>query len=365
MKKSIFLIIAFLVALWLPMLQMNLHFYEEFDNLENRELAKPPDLKLSRFKQWSAECDGYLSDHFGMRPDLIRWNSVLRVNLLGVSPVESVVLGKDSWLFYRSEALEDGDTINDYLGTIPLSGEELRGLEGILEENQRKFSESGIVYLVVIAPNKNTVYGEYLPDEIERLKAGTRMDQFMEHMRTHSSLRILDLRDALIRAKEKCPTYMRTDSHWNSYGAYVGHCEIIRSLADRFPGIDLAVPVITGDRVMLESKLPGGDLTQMLFMQDLLPENHHTKFDLERMPETPPLKTLVFRHDSFGDNLYPYLTPMFKEVVNIAPFAPFDFEAIRKRRPDLVLHVFVERYLPQAVFGDFQHKSERSKASRR
>jgi hypothetical protein len=358
MKKSILLIVAFLVALWLPILQMNLHFYQEFDNLENRILASPPDLKLSRFKQWPAECDAYVSDHFGMRPDLIRWNSVLRVNLLGVSPVESVVLGKDSWLFYRSEALEDGDTINDYRGAIPLSGEELKGLERTMEESRREFSQSGIVYLVVIAPNKNTVYGEYLPDEIARFRATTRMDQFMAHMRTHSRVEILDLREPLIRAKEKHPTYMRTDSHWNSYGAYVGYREIMRSLADRFPDMDLTPVFIAGDRVAVETTLPGGDLTQMLFMQDLLPEDHHTKFDLTGVPGVPPLSTLVFRHDSFGDNLYPYLTPMFKEVINIAPFAPFDFEVIRRLRPEVVLHVFVERYLPQAVHGDFHFRAE-------
>ncbi len=366
MKKSIIPIIAFLVALWLSILQMNLHFYQEFDNLENRELARRPDLKLSGLKRWPAQWDAYLSDHFGMRSDLIRWNCILRVNLLGVSPVESVVLGKDSWLFYRSEALGDGDTFNDYTGGMLFSDKELRKLEVILEESRREFSRSGIVYLVVVAPNKNTVYSEYLPEEIERrAKATTRMSQFMAHMKTHSGVEIIDLREPLIRAKEEHPVYMRTDSHWNTYGAYVGYREIMRSLADRFPSLPLTPASIVDGLVTVETSLPGGDLTQMLLMQDLLPEDHHTKFDLTGPPAAPPLNTLVFRHDSFGDNLYPFLTPLFKNIVNIAPFVPFDFEAVKRQRPEVVLHVFVERYLPQAVAGDFHYRPERSGAASR
>ena len=358
MKNKVIIIVVFLAALWMPILQMNLHFYKEFDNLENRELARPPDLRLSRLDRWPAECNAYVSDHFGMRPDLIRWNSILRLNLLGVSPVESVIPGKDSWLFYRSEALDDGDSINDYMGAIPLSGKELAGMQRVLEENRREFSQSGIVYLVVIAPNKNTVYGEYLPDEIGKFKAASRLDQFMAHMRARSGVEIIDLREPLIRAKEELPTYMKTDSHWNSYGAYVGYVEIMRSLSSRIPGVDIAPASIVGDRVTVERSLPGGDLPQMLFMQDLVPEDNHTKFDLAPVPEAPPLGTLIFRHDSFGDNLYPFLTPMFREIINIAPFAPFDFEAVKSRRPQVVLHIFVERYLPQAVHGDFHHKAE-------
>ncbi|NLI82993.1 MAG: hypothetical protein GX443_15080 [Deltaproteobacteria bacterium] len=362
MKKKNVLIIGFLVALWLPILQMNLQFYREFDNLENRELAKAPDLNPSRFKRWPAECDAYLSDHFGLRPDLIRWNNVLRVILLGVSPVESVILGKDSWLFYRSETLEDGDTINDYTGAIPLSGEDLAELEQILEENHREFSKNGIFYLVVIAPNKNTIYGENLPDEIEGFKAKTRLDQFMAHMKIHSDVEILDLREPLLQAKESQPVYMKTDSHWNTYGAYVGYRKIMDSLATRFPERCLEPAQIAGDKVTLERTLPGGDLAQMLFMQDLLPEDHHTQFNLSGTPKTPLFKTLLFRHDSFGDNLYPFLTPLFQKIVNIAPFVPFDFETIRKHDPEIVLHVFVERYLPQAVSGDFFFRSPRSRA---
>lgn len=349
------LMAGFLTAILLPSLQMALGFYRKFDNLENRELAKAPELDTNRLWKWSAECEAYLSDRFGFRPDLIRWNSVLRVRMLGVSPIRSVVLGKDSWLFYRSEALDDGDSLNDHQGAIPLSRRELDKLRQRLENNRRRFASLGIPYLMVIAPNKNTIYGEYLPDSIGKLGHTTRLDQFMTHLGPVQD--VLDLRGALMQAKREYPVYFRTDSHWNSYGAYTGYREIMRRLTDRFP--QLAPASISESGVAVEKSLPGGDLAQMLFMQDLLPEENHTRFSLRSIPGTPPMGTLLFRHDSFGDNLYPFLEPVFKKIINVAPFAPFRFDVIERERPQIVLHVFAERYLPQVLQDDFFYKEER------
>jgi hypothetical protein len=40
----------------------------------------------------------------------------------------------------------------------------------------------------------------------------------------------------------------------------------------------------------------------------------------------------------------------------VAPFAPFKFETIFRERPEIVLHLFAERYLPQAIHDDFYYK---------
>jgi alginate O-acetyltransferase complex protein AlgJ len=362
-KKKLFLLAGFITAVWLPLLQMNLHFYPEFDNRENRKLVDPPDFDLPLIRQWPARCNAFLCDRFGMRPDLIRWNSVLRVRLLGVSPVRSVIMGKDGWLFYRSEAQEDGNTIDDHRGKIPLTARDLADLRSTLEENEREFSKRGIAYLVVIAPNKNTAYPDYLPEGIGSPGTVTRLDQFMNYMKAHSGVRVIDLREALLRARKKYPTYLKTDSHWNTYGAYVGFQEIVRALCGRFP--TLAPALLESVHPTLERSLPGGDLSQMLFMQDLTPEDNRTRFIPAGLPDSPVLDTIVFRHDSFGDNLYPFLTPLARRIVNITPFAPFDFEALERNHPQVVLHVFVERYLPQAVHGEFYHKQEISASDER
>jgi alginate O-acetyltransferase complex protein AlgJ len=352
-KIRLALILSFFCMLCLPVLQMQWRFCPQPESCENRELAQAPtgDCSLGEYAEgW----ERYLVDNFGFRPYLIRWNSLLKLTCLGVSPVSSVILGKDSWLFYHSEALADGNTVNDWRGTIPLSRAELVRLQQQLEENEQIFAERKIPYLVVIVPNKSTVYSEYLPDTFRKFRSTTRLDQFMEHMRRNSRVSVLDLREAMFKAKNNHPLYWKTDSHWNSYGAYVGYTEILRRLSVQLPALK-PVP-IAGNEVRIEPSPTGGDLAQMLFLQDSLPEENETRLSLESVPTQPVLDTLVLRHDSFGDALYPFFHRHFKNLVNIAPFAPYRFEAIFAKRPQAVVHVFAERYITQAIHDDFYYE---------
>jgi alginate O-acetyltransferase complex protein AlgJ len=355
--KRLFLIIAFVGALWLPALQMHFRPFAEPENTENRDLAQAPTGDYASFAEFVDGWERYVVDNFGFRPYLIRGYSVLKLTLLGVSPVPSVILGKDSWLFYNSEALADGNTINDFRGTIPLSQAELIKLQRRLEENQRALAEENVGYLVVIVPNKSTIYSEYMPDNIKTFRHTKRLDQLLDHMRRHSEVKILDLREALFRAKREHPVYWKTDSHWNSYGAYIGYVEIMRRLSAFFPAP--AAALIARDEVKTEPSPTGGDLAQMLFLQDALAEENDTRFSLDAPPGQRPTGTLIFRHDSFGDGLYPYLRRHFKELANIAPFAPYRLQAIFEKHPRAVLHVFAERYLTQAIHDDFYYEEEK------
>jgi len=346
-------IIVFLVALWFPVLQMSLQFYTQFEDIENRDLAKLPDWEKTPLSKLSHQYEIYIGDHFGFRTDLIRWNSYLRVHLLGVSPIPSVVLGKEPWLFYCSEVLGDGNSINDYMGMVPLDGAELEKLRLRLEENNRTFHEHGITYIVVIVPNKNTIYPEYLPERISKWRSTTRLDQFTSYMQSHSDVRVIDLRKALLRGKDTFPVYLETDSHWNSYGAYLGYCEIMKRVGEYYPE---AEPVTIAGEVAIERSYPGGDLAHMLLLPDLMAEEYRTRLNLETGRRLFNLEKIVFRHDSFGDNLYPFLSRHFSTIRGLPPFSPFRFEEIIPERPQIVLHVFAERYLTQAIHDDFFYR---------
>lgn len=350
---------AFLIALWLPVLQMTFPFFAEYEDTENRELAEAPSLAFADLPSLVANTESYLGDRFGLRTTLIRWNSILRVGLLGVSPIPSVVIGKDGWLFYRSEVLADGHSLNDYRGTIPLPETELAKLWDRILDNHRVFSQMGLPYLVVIAPNKHTIYSEYLPDQMRPFRRPTRLEQFAAFLSRQplAEKLVLDLRQPLFKAKEQHPVYWKTDSHWNSFGAYVGYREIMKRLSAHAPGLS-PLPV-QEDRVTLADSRKGGDLSQMLLMQDLLPEPLDTRLEIGPNPHSTSGKKLLLRHDSFGDALYPFLNAHFETLTNIAPFAPFPFERIESERPMAVVHVLAERYLTQAIHDDFFYQEGR------
>jgi alginate O-acetyltransferase complex protein AlgJ len=352
-------LVAFMAALWLPVIQMCLPFITEYEDTENRELADPPSLALTDLRRLIPSTESYLSDRFGLRTTLIRWNSILRISLLGVSPIPSVVVGKDGWLFYRSEVLADGNSLNDHRGTIPLSDSELAKLWKRIQDNHRVFSQMGLPYLVVIAPNKHTLYSEYLPNQMCPFRSPTRLQQFSDFLSRQPSARslVLDLRGPLLEAKAKHPVYWKTDSHWNSYGAYIGYREIMERLW--IYDSELAPLPLRDDRVTVAQSPKGGDLTQMLLMQDRMPEPYDTQLELAQPSLWKSKRTLLLRHDSFGDGLYPFLNVHFEALRNIAPFAPFPFAQIAAERPVAVIHVFAERYLTQAIHDDFFYQETR------
>lgn len=357
MKKSsrLFFIGLFVALVWFPIAQMGFGLVKEFDNAEKRDFAPPPDLTGDALGDVPRKSDLYFSDNFGLRPNLIRWNCYLRVNLFGVSPVPHIVVGRDSWFFYRAEAVGDGYTIENFRGTVPLADSELESVRLRLEAYRQAFARRGIAYVVAVAPNKCTIHGDHLPERDEPYRHETRLDQLLAHMREHHSpVEIVDLRDTLRKASHVVPVYGKTDSHWNNYGAYIGYREIMKRLAPHQP--DLRPVEVKPEDVRVESSLPGGDLAQMLYMQDIIPEDHRTHFTLPK-PAAGPSGTVLFRADSFGDLIYQYLRLHFKTVDSMAPFAPYDFERIDREKPRVVLQLLAERYIPQALQDEYYYKA--------
>src|SRR5262249_28073941 len=125
-----------------------------------------------------------------------------------------VVLGRDGWLFYSGEGA----------GAEPFSGptgsftqQELIGYQRLLEQRRDWLAQRGVGYLFVVAPNKQSIYPEYLPPGCNLGPSQHRLDQFLAHMQQHSTVAVVDLRPALREAKRLAPTYFKTDTHWNDF----------------------------------------------------------------------------------------------------------------------------------------------------
>ena len=92
--------------------------YLNTENTENRQLAEMPALSFDGLKgladslqAFPSLFNSFYNDHVPFRSQLIELNSVMSVELFGDSASDSVVLGKDNWLFYTDE-----ESIEDYKG---------------------------------------------------------------------------------------------------------------------------------------------------------------------------------------------------------------------------------------------------------
>ena len=227
------LIALFLSAITMPMLGLVLRLDSALTLDENRVLASFPDVKGRRawVDEFPAKFESYFNDRFGFRQRLIQWLNYVKVAGLRVSPSSRVILGANGWLFY-------GDVDLPYYRALePLTAAQLEKWQHVFENRRDWLAARGIPYLVVFAPNKSTIYPEFMPPAYNKVNQESRLDQLLAHLHAHTNLSVIDLRAPLLAAKAREQIYYRTDSHWNQRGAHVGYVKILEGLAAWFPGL--------------------------------------------------------------------------------------------------------------------------------
>ena len=207
------------------------------------------------------------------------------------------------------------------------------------------------------------------------------VDQFYNYMRAHSTVRVLDIRSALLAAKKTRPAYLKTDEHWNNYGGFVAYQEIMRALA----GFRLGLKPLPLDAFAITNQLESGVaewwqtnqywLTPLVLTNQLLPDTDLTRSLGLKLPETaacflslktgpPPFTTklaflthydvpwstfnpqaedkIMFFRDSFSSALVQFFGYHFNQVTYVRqqPLIP---ALILQEKPRIVVSEMVER----------------------
>ncbi len=364
-RADIGLIAAFLIFIWLPTADHFLKLDQAASPNENRTLATVPPFRptLAGTRELLTGLEASFNDHFGFRRQLVRWEQRWKWLLFHDARLANVLLGKDGWLFYS-----DGRMVDDISGARPFSDAELEGWRTLLTGRRDWLKERGIRYLFVVPPDKQSIYPEHLPDWlIARAKPPQRLDQFVNYMRDHSDVPILDLRGVLLEAKKLGRIYLQTDTHWNDAGAAAANRRIVLKLAS------LGVPAAAPDPEAFHETVadePGGDLARMLGQEKYLAEKGvrllapkpplmplEARVDTglitkkwipgtePRVSENPAAagKAVMFR-DSFGTRLSNFLGYSFRRTVYVWQ-QNWDKGFIEKEKPDVVIDEMLERFL--------------------
>jgi alginate O-acetyltransferase complex protein AlgJ len=354
----------------LPTVGMVLGLDGSFVLEENRLLATRPELKLTRASlvEYPRKLEAYFNDRFGFRKRLIQWLAIAKVKGLSVTSWPSVILGKQGWLFLGGDA-----PLNYYRGTKPFTPRDLEKYQKILEARRDWLAKRGIPYLFVILPNKDSIYPELMPTAYTKVRPSSRCDQLIDHMKAHSTVNLLDVRDDLRRAKDREVLFDLTDTHWNARGAFVAYGRIVASLAAWFPEMHAQPRSEFRD---VEIPLPGGDLARMLGLAEQMPERRLGLVPLQprearQTDEVFPLPTgfapyqitiateranaelpraVMFR-DSFCQHLVPFLSEHFERIFYFWDY-DFDRSLVLRERPDVVIQEMVERTLMRPLPTD-------------
>lgn len=323
--------------------------------LEKRKLAEMPALTRGKWlnPEFSSQFESYFSDNFGMRSYMVTAYSALSYYLLGDSVNEKVIAGKEGWLFYT-------ETLDDYTGTSILSTSEINHLNRILHLQNEYLSDRGIAFIFTIAPNKNSIYGELMPDRYRENKGDTNLELLASYLPL-TDITYVDLNQVLKQSKEKEQLYHRKDTHWNNYGAMVAYREILQKVDELIPG--LVFDDYEGGIYSVEKSWQG-DLEVML-LPELKLKDDQLIFDIgkdysfigpvrsyedivvETKSDSGNTRLLMFR-DSFANALIPYISNVFGQAC-YSRAIPYDYSLVEEVEPDVVIVEIAERNLRELL----------------
>lgn len=325
---------------------------------ENRMFAQLPGWprSLAEWESFPQRFDDYFNDHFGLRTLLLRLNTNVGALMLGRLPSNRVILGKDDWLFYAAE-----DSLDLYANKRPLSGAQLEDARESLAARVRRARQLGAGYLFVVAPDKHTIYPEYMPRFLARRDRPSQFDQLLAVTRP-AGLPVVDLRPTLLRGKTDGLVYYKDDTHWSDWGAYLGY----RTLMAAQPLPEVPVLQLDARQFSVARDFKGGlaEMANLPWTERTVGADPSaarcavTTVPFERLsPNLLIARTrcadakykVVYIGDSFTDWIMKYLGQSFGEVVYVSRsgFTPWrDVQPyVDHEAPDLIIEELVERHV--------------------
>ena len=292
-----------------------------------------------------SELGDYFSDNFAFRRQMVTANTALKETLFQTSALpEKVVIGKDGWYFMT-------DTVDDCFGRKTLSDLQISEISYNIGLLQDTLTEEGIDFVFTIAPNKNSLYPQYMPQRYQKFAKGhetsnaARLTPYLKK----AGIRYVDL--FKLFGGESKVYYHKTDSHWNNAGAALAQDALLTALKKKhtdytnkpyterydFEGDLFAMlyPSGTDHERELYYKLP--DYT---YKQEI-----ESTFDpkIETSCSSAEGSVVMFR-DSFGNALLPFIASEYSEGYFVRASENPVYEAVR-RKADAVILECVERHL--------------------
>lgn len=298
-----------------------------------------------------------------------------------------VVVGREGW-FFAGDRLDMSVTRNRATGGVRDVQQGMAYAEGAQRWDTYLRSKGVKRFQIMVAPNKESIYPEYLPGWAAPVTPGITDALFQG---TGDNL-FLDLRPALRDAKKEEPVaqFYRHDTHWNYWGA----SRSFRTFADRMQkdSPEVRWPEDAYYQLLHVQRHAGGDLADFLRLGESLDDDEPildrtvwpTDLNLNwygsdervdpmrtndsRLELALPLQAhnpralnqrrVLWLTDSFGNHMAPLMHASFSDVVRLHwRDAQRDggrlVRLVEEWKPDFVVVTVVERSFRGPVFASF------------
>lgn len=246
----------FLVLLIVPsVLYFFVSQYLDLKNYENHELLTTDEIRKASWNEKTEMLEEYYGQNLPYKNELTRLNYWFDIEILKNIDSDTVLLGKNDWLFYKGD-----NCIDDYCGKLEMSQEDIDNTIDAMNRMADYCADREIQLIYFVSPNKETIYGDlYMPDYVKVIDENSRANVLINAIEDRTYLKIIYPENELCYYRD-CgyQVYRKYDTHWNNIGAYIGADCILR--ATGYDGVKLEELNISTDGYI------SGDLANMIAM---------------------------------------------------------------------------------------------------
>lgn len=344
------------IMLLVPCADFNL---QEREMRENRMLKHWPEFSMACFsngENYFKSLEEWFNDRFNQRRRLIAYAYNLDAKINNEHVNDRAFMGKKNWLFDKSF-----NSVGNFQNTTNLSTVEKDKIIEKLKTWQDWLAKQNIKLYLMVAPDKNQIYGEFYPDNIQKIGTENQIDLVIKCAK-EANVPVVYPVSELLAQKNRGLLYYKNDTHWNSFGAYFGYKALTSLLQKDFPEIEI---LQEKQMVYTKKKFEGKELERMLNLEideykDIeyinLSVEHPNAVKVENAKTYPkatfientrkPYKLFVLG-DSFTGAMLPFLGETFKSTTYTVKNHDLynDQDLIMKIKPDIVVIEVVGKYV--------------------
>jgi hypothetical protein len=268
--------------------------------------------------------------------------------------------GKDNWLFLGNNY---DKSVSKLKLTITPKESETEATKELFSALAKAGAQSNTKVVLLIGPNKSSIYSEYLPDNIvaSPIKYSS---FFLDKLNSVPNLTVYNPTDDMLRVKNtEGILYYRTDTHWNNKGAFIAYSGFSKLLGLPLPQVEFIQSSTphSGDLISI-SNLKGFPLhvddswdvvwkNKPVIFEKEIPNEQKTTFGSATVvtnENSLSNKYVWVCGDSFSGALKQYFNATFREVRYVGHWnnklkdLPEDLTKA-DRKPDMIIVEKVER----------------------
>ncbi len=365
-RRAVLVVLGFAAALLAPLVARRVHPTAWTSvRRENRNPAPLPGWPgdLASTLAFPAAVEAWHADTFGLREPLLSLENLCALVLWNKAPHPRLLMGHAGWIFFTAE-----DSRDIWRGLYPIPPTLAEDWCSAVRSRASWFRSQGIAYLYVVAPNKESVYPDYLPAS-ERSFGPTPLDVLARAAEADPALPLLDLRPALIaervhdRAEAGDFVFHPHGTHWTERGGFAASQAIVARLSELYPELAGLAPAAREEYRSLPREGIEDTWAENLSVEDFYRQplfdfrparwrselcdpavetidTHGTRHE----QDAPELPVMLLVHDSFGPWMRRALAEHASRLVTLwqGELPP---DRVASEAPRVVIEMYTERRL--------------------